>query len=347
MAEYILQDYRIISLNNMKRSYIICFIVLVVIAFTSCFKEDEQIIPIEIQQESIPYSMYEYQTYYNISNKSIVSYNHFSDWDLGFESSAEGYHIILNTARYMYAGNTFDTDFISIKSSQNTKMYFDHSSGNLDSTVFIDWVDLTIQSSPVFNQYVYVVDRGKDESGEAFGLKKIVFEKMENDTFYIHFANLDNSEEYYFQVPKDPTVNFTLFSFDDGGKFIASEPDKAIWDICFTKYSTVIPDDFGTPTDYLVRGVFLNPYKNIEVALDTVNYFYEILAENMNEYSYSTARDAIGYDWKVFSDDVYQIRDYNSYILKNVNGFNYKLRFTNFYNESGEKGYPSFEITEL
>lgn len=315
--------------------------------FSSCFEEDERIIPIEIEEIEIPYSIYEYQTYYSISNQEIVNYNDFSDWDLGFESSEDGYHIILNYARYMYAGNTFKTDFSNIKSNIAGKMFFDHSSGNLDSTVFVDWADFSDPANPVFNEYVYIIDRGKDESGEEYGLKKIVFEKLENDTFYVHFANLDNTEEYYIEIPKNPDVNFTLFSFDNGGQIKVSEPEKTVWDICFTKYSTVIPDNYGTPTDYLVRGVFLNPYKNIEVALDTVNYFYEILPEMIDDYNYSTTRDAIGYDWKVFSDDVYQIRDYNSYILKNVNGLNYKLRFTGFYNDQGEKGYPSFELIEM
>lgn len=322
-------------------------IIFAIFSLTSCFEDDYRIIPLPIEQIEIPYSMYEYQTYYSISNQEIVNYNYFADWDLGFESSADGYHIILNYARYMYAGNTFKTDFSNIKSNIASKMTFDHSSGNLDSTVLADWADFTDPENPVFSNYVYIIDRGKDESGDEFGLKKIVFEKLENDTFYVHFANLDNSEEYYMEIPKNPDVNFVLFSFNNGGQVSVSEPDKNNWDICFTKYSTLIPDNYGTPTDYLVRGVFLNPIKNIEVALDTINYFYEIIPEMIDSYNYSSLRDAIGYDWKVYSDDIYQIREYNSYILKNVNGLNYKIRFTSYYNDQGDKGYPSFELTEL
>ena len=346
MEEFILHVYRTIFLSNMKNIFYLSLI-LIGLSVTSCFKDDERIIPVDIDEVEIPYTMYEYQTYFSITDQSIVSYHHYLDWDLGFESSKDGYHIILNYARYMYAGNTFETNFSSVKSNIASEMFFDNSSGNLDSTVLINWADFTDSDNPVSNEYVYIIDRGKNESGEEFGLKKIVFEKLENDTFYVHFANLDNSDEYYFKIPKDTTVNFTLFSFEDGGKLTVQEPDKTIWDICFTKYSTVIPDNYGTPTDYLVRGVFLNPYKNIEVALDTTNYFYEILPEMITYYNYSGDRDAIGYDWKVFLNDVYEIRDYNSYILKNVNGFNYKLRFTSFYNDNGEKGFPAFEIMEL
>ena len=329
------------------KSYFYIGLIFTGLFITSCFEEDERIVPIPINEIQIPYSMYEYQTYYSITNNSIVSYNSYSDWDLGFESSKNGYHIILNSSRFMYAGNTFETDFSSVNANIASKMLFDNSSGNLDSTVLKDWADFTDPDNPIFNQYVYIIDRGKDELGGEFGLKKIVFSKLDTDTFYMHFANLDNTEEHTFKVPKDTTKNFVLFSFEGNGQILVSEPEKKSWDLCFTKYSTVIPDDYGTPTDYIVRGVFLNPFKNIQVALDTINYFYEILPNSINDYVFSNNRDAIGYDWKVFTNNVYEIRDYNSYILKNVDGLNYKLRFTRYYNDNGDKGYPGFEIFEL
>lgn len=345
MGGFILLVYRLTFLNNMKYIFYLNLI-LIILFLNACFEDDEKIIPIFIEEVEIPYSMYEYQTYFNIAEQSVVSHHNYSDWDLGFESSKDGSHIILNYARFMYAGNTFETDFYSVKSNIANKMFFDNSSGNLDSTVIKDWAEFSDPQNPVYSGNVYIIDRGKNELGEEFGLKKIIFEKLESDTFYVHYANLDNTNEHFLKVPKDSTVNFTLFSFEGEGQFITSEPDKETWDICFTKYSTIIPDDYGTPTDYLVRGVLLNPYKNIEVAVDTINYFYEIQPEMIINYNYSNHRDAIGYEWKVYSD-VYEILDYNSYILKNINGLNYKLRFTSFYNDKGEKGFPAFELMEL
>ncbi len=331
----------------MRKYLYIIFLILTSIGFASCFEDDEQVTPLPIEEIKIPYSMYEYQTYYSLSNQAIGSYHHFADWDLGFESSKDGYHIILNYARFMYAGNTYSTDFYSIQANIANKMLYDNSSGNLDSTVLVDWIDISNPNDTVYSNNVYIIDRGKDEEGKDFGLKKITFEKLERDTFYIHFANLDNSEEYYYRVAKDTTKNFVLFSFEDGGKVSAQEPDKEVWDICFTKYSTIIPDDFGIPTDYLVRGVYLNPYKNIEVALDTINHFYRITPEMISDYKYTTNQDAIGYEWKIFENNNYRVLDKHSYILKNVNGSNYKLRFTNFFNDEGVRGYPSFELIEF
>ena len=101
------------------------------------------------------------------------------------------------------------------------------------------------------------------------------------------------------------------------------------------------------PLDYLVRGVLLNPYKDFEVGLDTSNYFYEIIPDMIDDYEYRQEQDVIGYEWKVFDNVSYEIVDYNSYILKNIEGLNYKLRFTGFYNDEGVKGYPAFELKEL
>jgi len=332
----------------MKNLY---WIILGLLLFTSCFEEDVRVTPVEIPETSliveIPFSMYEYQTYYSIVDSMIVLNNHFADWDLGFESTDDGYHIILNYARYMYAGNTFVTDFDLVNETTSVEMFFDKSDGNLDSTVFVDWADYTDSENPVFNDYTYIIDRGKDELGVDYGMKKIMVEKLENDTFYVHFSNLDNTEDYYFKVPKDKSSNYTLVSLDDGGTIIVSEPDKSTWDICLTKYATKIPDNDGILTDYIVRGVYSNPYKNFEVALDTTNNFYDILPEMINDNEYSGTQDAIGYDWKYYNNDVYIVRDLNSYILRNVSGLNYKIRFISYYNDSGEKGYPAFEINRL
>ena len=347
MVEYILQNYLTISLNNMRFLNITVILALSIVLL-SCFEDDTHVDPLPINEVNILNSIYEYQIYVDIENSSIVSSNRYSEWDLGFESSPGGYHIILNTARFMYAGNTFETNFDAVNSATPADMYFDNSNGDLDSTVLKDWVDMSDPDNLTFTNYVYVIDRGRDEEGNSFGFKKLFIEKLEQDTFYIRFANLDGTEDYRFSVPKDTSVNFNLFSFENGGQFLVSEPNKNRWDFCLTKYTTIIPDDDGTLYDYIVRGALLNPHKGIEVGVDKENYFYDITFNMIDSYTYSLERDAIGYEWKNFDQEqeIYIIEENYSYILKNVNGLTYKLRFTDFFKD-GEKGYPSFEIMEL
>jgi hypothetical protein len=323
------------------------FILFLAVFITGCFEEDSRIFPLEIRETKIQNSLYEYQTYFNLETNSVVAFNHYTDWDLGFDATPDGYKIILNYSRFMYAGNTFSTDFYSVNSNTIASMSFDNSDGDPEKSVFLNWADFTNKAAPVFYNHVYIIDRGVSELGEKFGMKKIVIEKMERDTFYVHFANLDNTEDHFFKIPKIAGKNYTLFSFNNAGNIDTQEPDSDSWDLCFTKYSTVIPDDYGTPTPYIVRGVYTNYLKGVEVAMDTISSYYEISREFINSYNFLKTQDAIGYEWKIYKNEIYEIVNNKTYIIKNPTGIYFKMRFTSYYNQNGEKGFPSFELSDL
>ncbi len=328
-------------------------IILFALSLTGCFDENGYVIqPIQIEEVKIPYSMYDYQTYFKLSSSQIVSHNSYTDWDLGFESSPDGWHIILNSSRFMYAGNTLITDFESVKTISVDTMIFDASSGNLDSTAVGKWGDFTNAQTPTFPKLVYIINRGKDELGNDFGYKKIVFENLENNTYYIRFANLDNTDEHRFQVEKNPDVNFVQFSFEGGGKIFSGQPEKNSWDLCFTKYTSILFDDFGVPTPYLLRGVYINS-NGISVAKLSNKVFESISFSDISTCIFSSKQDAIGYDWKKYVNESYIIETKIAYIIKDRDNNYYKLRFTNFYNNTpgdphyGQKGYPAFEVQKL
>ena len=66
-------------------------------------------------------------------------------------------------------------------------------------------------------------------------------------------------------------------------------------------------------------------------------------------YTFTNYWDEIGYDWKIRNsqDNSFTIDANKSYILKTTEELFYKIRFTDFYNSSGVKGYPTFEIQKL
>ena len=113
------------------------------LVLTGCFREDEQVVPMSIQIVEIPYSMYDNQIWFNLQNNSVVSHNSFSDWDLGFESTGSGHHIILNTSRFMHAGNTKSTDFKGITTNVCDTMIYDDSAGDMSKTAIGKWADFT------------------------------------------------------------------------------------------------------------------------------------------------------------------------------------------------------------
>jgi len=276
-----------------------------------------------------------------------VSYNSYDRWDLGFECREEGYGVILNTSRYMHAGDAGTSDFYAVTSNSADTMIFDDSSGDMSKTALGGWVDLSDPQNPVFTGKVFIIDRGLNESGESFGFVKLVIEKLEGGTYYFRYANLDGSGEITFQVTKDPLVNFMLFSFDEGGSLDVQQPPSEEWDLCFTKYSTVINDDYGVPTPYIVRGVYINYMSGITAVLDSTRAYYDIDLQSVAGYLFSERQDAIGYEWKEYRDESYTLVEGMNYVICDRNGRYFKIRFTDYFNKAGQRGYPAFEQVEL
>ena len=323
--------------------------VILLFALTSCFEEDEMVpkhdpgdlttVIVELTET------YKYQAFFDLETNRTVKQNLITEWDLGFESSDSGWHVILNTSKMMLAGNTGFTDFEAVKSIGGTEMNFDPSHGNLDSTAIGNWYKLT-EGKPVSLEYVYVIDRGTDENGDVLGEKKVKFDFQDENTYLVRFANLNGSSEKTITIPKDTAVNFVCFSFEKG--IVAIEPDKNSWDLQFGKYSTLLFTDVGDPYPYLVTGVLINPFKTV-AAMDTIHQFDEVNFEIAEEQNLVSQKDIIGYEWKEYDFDngMYKVNPENIYILKNRIGYYYKLRFIDYYNSTGEKGFPTFEFLRL
>ncbi len=313
---------------------------------TGCFPRDEVVVPLKLDIVEIPYSMYDTQAWYNLHNKSVVSHNSFLDWDLGFESNGSGHHIILNTSKFMHAGKTGSSDFYGITTNISDTMVYDDSSGDLSKTAIGTWADFSDTLNPVYPKRVYIIDIGADNNGVKLGYKKITFDSLTSATYSVHFSNLDGSDEHYADIVTDPSRRFTLFSFQNGGKVVPLQPADKDWDICFTQYSTILFDDKNVATPYLVRGVYIN-MSGTSAVRDTLKKFNDITSANIPDYLFSTAQDAVGYDWKDYKNDSYKINPNVFYVIRDQNGEYFKLKFTGFYNQSGERGYPSFQCIKL
>jgi hypothetical protein len=322
--------------TSVRKIYPLFLILLMILQ--GCFPEDKKVVPLNIDIIEIPYSMYDTQTWFNLHDMSEVSHNSFLDWDLGFESDGLGHHIILNTSRFMHAGNTGSTDFYGITTNICDTMIYDDSGGDLTKTAIGEW--------EVYPGNVYIIDLGTDNNGIPFGYRKITFDGFENNAYSIHFSNLDGSDEHSFIVDSDPDRSFTLFSFTNGGAVVPLQPPDDAWDLCFTQYSTILFDNNNVATPYLVRGVYIN-MKGTTAARDTINSFNDITLADIPDYTFSSVQDIIGYEWKDYKDDTYKINPDIFYIVRDLQGEYYKIKFTGFYNKSGVKGYPSFQCIRL
>jgi hypothetical protein len=131
---------------------------------------------------------------------------------------------------------------------------------------------------------------------------------------------------------------------------VTPEPKKNRYDIQFTHYTTRVYYE-GSTTEfewYAVNGVLLNP-NGVTVAVDSTDNFTGITFDELGNYTFSSRRDFIGYDWKSYDFDLatYKILSQNTYMIRDRFGDFWKMRFVSFTNALGERGYPTFEVAKF
>jgi hypothetical protein len=326
----------------MKRNRLIQSIGIGCFVFLLSCKKEEIAIPIHHAGSIITSTVdmdvdYKWQIFMDVKTNLIVSKNLKTSWDLGFEASENGFHIILNTSKSMFVFNTGTSDFNNVTDTLGfaQQKSWDEPSGNLDSTAIGDWRS---------NSPVYIIDRGYDEVGTHLGFRKIQFLQYNSLSYSVQFSALDNSGIKNMIIQKDSLYNFNFLSFSDGGKMVDVEPPKADWDIVFTQYTHVFYEPSFTL--YLVTGCLLNRYKTTSI-MDIQHTFDEINLALATGLFLSSSINTIGYQWKEYVGSVYQINSNMNFIIKDSEGIFYKLRFIDFYNTSGVKGSPKFEFQQL
>lgn len=329
------------------------YIIGIVLVLSSCFKEDEPMPAFTEKTTTIEMTeYYRYQVYFDLGTDSIVSSNDKSIWDLEFECADSSWHILLNTSAFMMAGNTGLKEFDAVNDTTGLDWRFDKSDGNPDSTAIGSWFEMN-GSDTIYTNHVYIINRGWNHVGIPRGIKKIVFTEVNDAGYHFKYANLDGSEMNEYFIARDFERNYINFSFDNEGQTLELEPLANEWDILFTMYTTLLYTNEGDPYPYVLTGVLSN-YKTVEVAIDSISTYEEIDLNYAKSLELSEKKDAIGYDWKYLEGDpttggsfYYAVRDNWTYVIKNRNGVYFKLRFIRFYNEQGEKGYPTFTYQVL
>ncbi len=313
----------------------------IVFLFSSCLKDDKpvkahQAGTINTVQIEIGYP-YTNQVYYDCYSNKIVASNTKYAWDLAFECAPNGFHVLNNTAKGEFTARVKNMSFNAVNSITNLNWKWDAENGNLDSTAIGDWRNSTI---------VYVLDLQYDALGNHLGYKKITFLTVNTSEYSFKAANLDGSEEKVFHVSKNQNLNFIHFTFSNGGQSLALEPHKNEWDLLFTNHYHKF-SNLSMP--FVLTQVLTNKHNGVLVAEDNNNLFQSTHLSDTSLNQFTNNWDEIGYDWKIRNsqDNSYTIDNNKSFIVKSVKGFFYKIRFIDFYNNSGIKGYPTFEIQKL
>ncbi|RYD58185.1 MAG: hypothetical protein EOP56_04495 [Sphingobacteriales bacterium] len=312
-------------------------VLIVALCLTSCMRKEIPAAPHvagDVTTATVDMNEdYKWQIFYSLKNNEIVSKNLRTDWDLGFECGASGYHIITNTARFMFAYNTGKTDFSAFALADTVGFAngknIDMPSSSLDSTAIGDWRKRTP---------VYVVS---NNDKQIFKVQCLPAERG----YKVRFAKLNGGGglEQTVVIKKDDNYNFMFLSLT-AGNIINVEPPRASWDVVFTNYTHLFYD-MNTP--YSVTGCLLNRYNTIacmdsSVAFDQIDH---ILAAR---YQLSPQINIIGYNWKEYnlSKGIYITFTKMNYIVRTSDGVYYKLRFLDFA-RNNVKGNPKWEFQAL
>jgi len=320
--------------------------ILFLIIFISCETEDSALDPpkpgdIETMQIEIEYP-YLNQVYYDCGTNSVVSQNTKYDWDLAFECGVEGSHIILNSSKGMYAKNLKNVELDFVHSDpKNIDWDWDVSSGDLDSlAIKTSWGNL----GNIFMENVFIINRQYNSSFEHSGYVNMRILSIDDKKYEIEYFDYNNNKITKTEIIKDNSRNFVHFSFENGQ--IEIEPKKDEWDILFTNYQNkFIELDYP----FVITGALINRYNKVSVAEDSTRIFQDITLGDSSNYEFSNNADIIGYDWKIRNsdDNSFEIDERKFYIIRATEGIFYKLKFVDFYNNEGEKGFPKFEIQRL
>lgn len=325
----------------------------VFLLLTSCFKEDDIVEPHprgNITEVTIGLTQnYQYQIFYDLSESAITGNQLKTSHDLLLDNSPEGWRVWLNSALFIRLAHTGLTDFEAVSDTTGAVWLFDKSDGNPDSNAVGVWLDTTNFES---RREVMLLDRGIDIAGRPRGIYKFVIDSVNESSWWLRFGKLTDTLYTSIEVRKSDSTRFTAVLFDGEGSVLTAEPPSANWDLLFTQYTTLLFTDIGEAYPYLVTGVLINQQR-IEVSIDTVTSFDAIDLTFAASATYNGNLDAIGYDWKKVQGDVtsgnvtYIVRTNVTYLIRESSGYFYKLRFTGFYSDSGEKGYPRFEFQRL
>jgi len=358
---------------RLKNAFKLWFLFIITTSlFAGCFPDDEQepLIPFKGIIGSTYNSIYTHQSYYSLADSSEVAYNLNSAWDLGFEASENGSHVILNNSDLLRVANLGEVNFIETTAvPDNAKWLYDESSGSFDSLSVTNWVNTNVTPYDYSNN-VYIL--GQHSGNKIVPFKKFQLVELTDKQYKIVIDNLDNSSPETLTINKNSNLNFVKASIRQKAEIVNIDPNSNKWDIQFTQYEDSIPDEFGDLYSYLLRGTFINPAK-IKVAkyYITTNevpenqydsnkesdqlktYFEGNNIKPMADSLYSSNWDAIGWEWKDVTIDkeantaFYKADTRRIFLIKDIiNGKNYKLRFFSYYS-NGVAGYPWFQYVEM
>ncbi len=326
-----------------KLKYILVFFVATLIS--SCFEDDERVLPYPGEVITIYENIEYFQSYFDLETGEVLKSHATDAWNLGFECGVEGWHILTNSGAGWFIWNSQQTDIDGeISYPENDLWAYDNQSAYPDSTAIGNWISY-LGENKIYSNHVYIL--GKYSLEGYSDTKRIQF--FEVNSLAYRFLYKENGSIDTVTIHKNDTSNFVYYFFDSKTQ-INLEPNKSHYDLVFGPYYD-LATQFGLTIPYLVRGVLLNTTNTFAI-LDSINSYDAIDYGMLKAYQFSYQRNSIGYQWKgvtvntISGYAVYYVKPHYIYVISTSDNNYYKLRFLSF-SLDGNSGYPRFEYKEL
>ena len=171
--------------------------------------------------------------------------------------------------------------------------------------------------------------------------KKLAITRLAFDTLYtIKYANLDGTSEQTVEINKKKFIGKNFAYLNLTTNVVADlEPLSTEWNLLFTRYQSIIPDQTGKLIPFLLTGVQSN---TLLTSVRGVNSYTGTLVAKITRKDtvsdvyigtpFSNFTNAIGADWKAFNyvTNVFDVSDSSTFFVKIPNGRVYKLIFKSF-----------------
>ena len=174
---------------------------LFIFVLFSCEQDEIAIdrhLPGEINSTQISLGQnYGQQIFYRLKENSVISENQKNEWDLGFESNESGWRIIINSATFSQLAKVSITDFNTEININTLNWTWDNPKGIDYGTAFGDYRN---------KKELYILDQGYNLDGSSRGHKKIMIDSINNNSYFITYANIDNTNLQTIEVMKDNII---------------------------------------------------------------------------------------------------------------------------------------------
>lgn len=356
------------------------FLSLMILAsLASCSSDDDTTSPIvqgpsegAISQPLVGGANQPNQVYLDLSSDQSSSVNRAS-WDFGFSTGSE-FRVVINGAVKM-AVKQLATSDITLTQTEDSNVavgagtnpssngYCDNPTGVLTGGGAGIGTAIAEVSAVDADNKVYLVNLGFEVStttpstgsvsidGAARGWKKVRILRNGNG-YKIQYADLASATYQEKTIAKDSNFNFTFFNLASGST-VTVEPQKTKWDLNFTTFTNYV--NFGTEVTYGYSDFVVSNMKGGTKVYQvlTSEFTYDAFAKsNVVEANFTTSaadQRIIGSNWRNGGgpSSLPSVKTDRFYVVKDVDGNYYKIKFLAMTNEAGVRGYPTVQYAIL